>query len=168
MGNGLSKLLCGGSADLIPGVLKIFLFRVSSPGLSVLELASHPLSWSLPWSSPWGQAGYRTKVFAFRKLGETYRSLDASSSGFICKIIRIDFLIPKRTKPTGCKHLIISFAELPEVSKQSREFNPLKAFRIICQMSLTVRDSNRVLKNKNQAVWQGARRSDKRSIFKHM
>jgi hypothetical protein len=27
---------------------------------------------------------------------------------------------------------------------------------------------NRVLKNKNQAVRQGARRSDKRSIFKHM
>ncbi|MDD4463470.1 MAG: hypothetical protein PHR86_04380, partial [Desulfobacterales bacterium] len=27
---------------------------------------------------------------------------------------------------------------------------------------------NRVLKNKNQAVRQGARRYDKRSIFKHM
>jgi len=27
---------------------------------------------------------------------------------------------------------------------------------------------NMVLKNKNQAVRQGARRSDKRSIFKHM
>jgi hypothetical protein len=28
--------------------------------------------------------------------------------------------------------------------------------------------SNRVLKNKNQAVRQGARRYDKRGIFKHM